>query len=347
MLVPILPRVGAAALLAALAVPLLAPAPAEADPRRWTQEGWRTDFSQATVPLDEIVSGGPPKDGIPSIDDPVFEPASAVDLPGREPVIVFPLGEGARAYPLRILMWHEIANDVVDGRPVAVTYCPLCNAAVVFDRTVDGRTLEFGTTGKLRHSDLVMYDRETESWWQQFTGEAIAGAFAGTELAMLPARVAPFSDFRAAHPDGPVLVPNDPNARRYGRNPYVGYDTREAPTGLFLGQPPEGLPAMAHVVVARTDAGQAAVALSHIAAEGTVEHGGVRFVWRPGKASALDTGRIEDGRDLGFVTVTDADGDPVVHDTTFAFALDAFDPDARVLTEEGLIRLRDGAPADG
>ncbi|WP_349367777.1 DUF3179 domain-containing protein [Salinarimonas sp.] len=336
-----------AAAFAALAVPFALAAPAAADPARWAQEGWATDFTQATVPFDEIVSGGPPKDGIPSIDDPVFEPASAVDIPDREPVIVFPLGENARAYPLRVLMWHEIVNDEIDGAPVAVTYCPLCNAAVVFDRAVDGRTLEFGTTGKLRHSDLVMYDRETESWWQQFTGEAIAGDYAGTELDMLPSRVAPFSEFRTAHPEGPVLVPNDPSARRYGANPYAGYDTRDAPLGLFLGQPPEGMPAMAHVVVARGPQGQAAVALAHIAEQGVVEHRGVRFAWRPGKASALDTRRIADGRDLGFVTVTDASGEPVVHDTTFAFALDAFDPDADVLTDAGLIRLRDGAPAEG
>lgn len=335
----------AAAWIALAAAPILALAPAAADPVRWAQEGWKTDFTQATVPFGEIVSGGPPRDGIPSIDDPLFAPASAVDIPDREPVIVFPLGADARAYPLRVLMWHEIVNDTIEGAPVAVTYCPLCNAAVVFDRAVDGRALEFGTTGKLRHSDLVMYDRQTESWWQQFTGEAIAGAFAGTGLAMLPSRVAPFSEFRAAYPEGPVLVPRDPGARPYGRNPYAGYDTREAPYGLFLGQPPEGLPAMAHVVVARGPQGPAVVALSHVAEQGTVEHGGVRFAWRPGKASALDSTRIADGRDLGFVTVTDASGDPVVHDTTFAFALDAFDPQATVLTGEGLIRLRDGAPA--
>ncbi|MGJ3262555.1 MAG: DUF3179 domain-containing protein [Salinarimonas sp.] len=330
-----------------LLVTLLLATPAAADPRQWAREGWRTDFSQATVPLDEIVSGGPPRDGIPSIDDPLFAPAGDVDLPGREPVIVFPLGEDARAYPLRVLMWHEIANDVVDGMPVAVTYCPLCNAAIVFDRRVDGRTLEFGTTGKLRHSDLVMYDRETESWWQQFTGEAIAGALAGQELAMLPSRVAPFAEFLTEHPDGSVLVPRDPPAKPYGRNPYVGYDGRAVPYGLFLGQPPDGLPAMAHVVVARGPDGDAAVALAHVAEHGVVAHEGLTFAWRPGKASALDTARIADGRDLGFVVVTDADGAPVVHDTTFAFALDAFDPEAIVLTGEGPIRLRDGAPAGG
>ena len=165
---------------------------------------------------------------------------------------------------------------------------------------------------------------------------------------MLPSRVAPFLRVprRASAGAGPgAEQPERPAAT--ARTPMPATTTRDAPYGLFVGQPPDGMPAMAHVVVARGPQGQAAVALSHIAEEGVVEHRGVRFAWRPGKASALDTGRIADGRDLGFVTVTDAAGTPVVHDTTFAFALDAFDPEATVLTGEGLIRLRDGAPVEG
>ena len=99
------------------------------------------------------------------------------------------LGGEARAYPLRILIWHQIVNDRIAGIPVAVTYCPLCNAAIVFDRRVDDETLEFGTTGLLRHADMVMYDRLTESWWQQYEGRAIVGSLAGTRLTPLPARL--------------------------------------------------------------------------------------------------------------------------------------------------------------
>ena len=99
-----------------------------------------------------------------------------------EPVIGLVVNGDARAYPLKILIWHEIVNDTVGGVPVTVTYCPLCNSAIVFERTVDGRVLDFGTTGKLRNSDLVMYDRQTESWWQQFSGTAIVGAMTGTKL---------------------------------------------------------------------------------------------------------------------------------------------------------------------
>ncbi|MEQ8193857.1 MAG: DUF3179 domain-containing (seleno)protein, partial [Rhodospirillales bacterium] len=152
------------------------------------QEKWpKTDFSRTKIDLSEIISGGPPKDGIPSIDRPRFTPlGNAGNLAPTEPVIGLIVNGDARAYPLRILMWHEIVNDEVGGVPVAVTYCPLCNSAIVFKRTVQNRVLSFGTTGLLRHSDLVMYDRQTESWWQQFTGDAIVGKLTGQELQMLP-----------------------------------------------------------------------------------------------------------------------------------------------------------------
>src|SRR5262249_29463504 len=147
----------------------------------------------------------------------------AATMSDNEPVISLALDGDARAYPIRILIWHEIVNDVVADTPVAVTYCPLCNAALVFRRTLDNRTFDFGTTGKLRNSDLVMYDRQTESWWQQFTGEAIVGVMSGGKLRLIPSRLDSFARFRQRHPDGRVLVPSNPNARKYGANPYVGY----------------------------------------------------------------------------------------------------------------------------
>src|SRR6516225_7815721 len=142
-----------------------------ADPISWRLESPRTDFSKHSVPFPRIKSGGPSKGGIPAIDAPRFErladgkaTGSSAALGDTEPVIALSIGDDARAYPLRVLIWHEIANDAVGGTPVVVTYCPLCNAALVFERVVDGRVLDFGTTGKLRNSDLVMYDRQTESW---------------------------------------------------------------------------------------------------------------------------------------------------------------------------------------
>ncbi len=146
------------------------PAEATAPVLDFRLEGWeRTDFARHSVPFDEFLSGGPPKDGIPALDAPRFAAAAATTyLEPREPVIELTVGGETRAYPLQILIWHEIVNDELGGVPVAVTFCPLCNTAIAFDRRVEGRTLDFGTTGKLRHSDLVMYDRQTESWWQQF-----------------------------------------------------------------------------------------------------------------------------------------------------------------------------------
>ena len=145
-----------------------------------------------------------------------------------DPVISVEINGDARAYPLRILIWQEIVNDTVGGKPVSITYCPLCNAAILFDRTLDGVVLDFGTSGLLRHSDLVMYDRQSDSWWQQSTGQAIAGTHSGKKLTILPARLESWADFTARFADtknARVLVPNDPSSRRYGSNPYVGYDS--------------------------------------------------------------------------------------------------------------------------
>ena len=271
---------------------------------------WRTDFSKRTVEWDEILSGGPPKDGIPSIDEPAFETvAQAGDwLAERDPVIFFRQGDDVRAYPLAILIWHEIVNDEVDGRPVAVTFCPLCNASIVFDRTVDGQVLDFGTTGKLRNSDLVMYDRQTESWWQQFTGTAIVGELTGTQLAFLASQVISFGDFAAEFPDGQVLA-RPPVARDYGANPYVNYDSTEGRPFLFSGELDTRLPATARVVGVDLGAATMAYPFDAVADAGALndEVDGTPLVvfHKPGTASALDTREIAHGQDVGSVAVYD------------------------------------------
>jgi hypothetical protein len=313
-----------------------------ASPAVWRQQGWKTDFTRSTVPFDEILSGGPPRDGIPPIDRPKFKSAAEVgDIAAREPVIVYPLDANARAYPLRVLMWHEIVNDTVAGLPIAVTYCPLCNASLVFDRRVDGRVLDFGTSGLLRNSDLIMWDRQTESWWQQFSGEAIVGEFVGTSLKFLPSQVLPYGEFRRRWPNGPVLVPENPQLRQYGRNPYAGYDDASAPF-LFRGDLPKGLPAMARVVVARTHKPPVAVSLALLAQRGEIQRDGVTFKWRTGQASALGSSDIAKGKDIGTVEVLGASGSPLVYDVTFAFVLNAFVKDAVVLTDKGPVRLATG-----
>jgi hypothetical protein len=199
--------------------------PAEAGLRVSTAN-WATDFSRHEVPLGEIISGGPGKDGIPAIDEPNFQPVDRVDwLVEREPVIAFGIGDDWRAYPIQILVWHEIVNDEVADTPVTITFCPLCHTAIAFDRRVGDRVLDFGTTGNLRHSDLVMYDRQTESWWQQVTGRAIVGELTGTQLEFLPSQLISWGQFAEAHPDGTVLSRETGYPRDYDRNPYPGYDS--------------------------------------------------------------------------------------------------------------------------
>ena len=214
------------------------------------QEWPKTDFGKRTVALEEIESGGPPRDGIPAIDRPRFvTPGEAGKwLDRREPVIVFERDGDARAYPLQILMFHEIVNDTVGGLPVAITFCPLCNASIVFDRRSEGKVLDFGTTGKLRKSDLVMYDRQTESWWQQFTGSGIVGRHAGATLLQLPSTLISFEDFRKTFPRGRVLSRQTGFVRPYGRNPYRGYDRIGDVPFLFHDPVDPRLPAMERVV---------------------------------------------------------------------------------------------------
>jgi hypothetical protein len=317
--------------LLALTIWIVAAAPTlavEAAP--WRLEWPATDFTRHSVPLDEIISGGPPKDGIPSIDDPTFVPVAEAELTDTEPVIGLVIEGDARAYPLRILIWHEIVNDVVGGVPVAVTYCPLCNTGLVFDRRVGDRVLEFGTTGKLRHSDLVMYDRTTESWWQQFLGEAIVGELTGTRLGMLPARLESFAKFKERAPAGQVLVPGG-DARAYGASPYAGYDSAPAPF-LYHGLLPSGIAPLARVV----RVGDEAWSLDLVRNKAPFEVGDLRFAWAPGQASALDTATVAGGADVGNVLVErrTADGwSDAVYTLDFAFAFYAFYPDGVIHLE--------------
>ncbi|HEV2149699.1 MAG TPA: DUF3179 domain-containing protein [Longimicrobiaceae bacterium] len=275
-------------------------------------ERWKTDFSRRAVPLHEIVSGGPPRDGIPPIDRPRFETVRAGNrwLTDRDPVMVVEHGGQVRAYPLAILIWHEIVNDVVGGLPVAVTFCPLCNTALVFDRRAAGRLLDFGTTGRLRHSDLVMYDRQTETWWQQATGQAIVGTLVGTRLRAVPQTTMAWKTARETHPGLRVLSRETGHDRPYGRNPYVGYDDRaSSPMARFFNRDTDPrLAAMERVVAVDAGAGWA-VSFEHLARERVVNATmeGTPFVvlWQPGAASALDRGKVAEGRDVGQTAVYD------------------------------------------
>ncbi len=297
-------------------------------------EGWEeTDFARHSVRFDEFLSGGPPKDGIPALDAPRFAAVSATTfLESREPVIELTVDGETRAYPIQILIWHEIVNDELGGVPVAVTFCPLCNTAIAFDRRVEGRTLDFGTTGKLRHSDLVMYDRQTESWWQQFGGEALVGRYTGTRLKRLPARIVAWADFARSHPRARVLTRETGFDRSYGVNPYEGYDDVDSPP-IFPVPGDKRLPPKERVVYVERGGESVAVPYSVLARKRTmwVDLGGgtLVFHWRGGVASALDASAIASGRDVGAADVTE-NGRRVAFSEPFWFSVAAFDPDVRI-----------------
>ena len=265
---------------------------------------------EALVNPDEIISGGPPPDGIPPIDEPKFQPTDEVDwLDEQEPVIVMEIDGDARAYPLQIMTWHEIVNDEVGGLPISITFCPLCNTAYTFVRPeVDGEITTFGTSGKLYNSNLVMYDRATESYWPQAWGKAVMGRLTGTELERVPAQIVSWSDFRAGFPDGLVLSRDTGHSRDYGSNPYPGYDDIDNPPFLFDGDVDGRLAAVERVLgveagnkvkafpyfrLLESAQGTWAAVNSEVGAEPTV------VLWKEGTVSALDSATIAESRDVG------------------------------------------------
>lgn len=295
----------------------------------WQLSFPRTDFTNKSIDFNEIIDGGPGRGGIPSIDRPIFESASVVRLIGaKEPMITVEINGDARAYPIHILMYHEVVNDVVGGVPILITYCPLCNASLTFKRTVDGRVLKFEATGKLRKSDLVMYDRQTESWWQQFTGEGIVGDYTGRTLRMLPSRIESFTLFKERHPDGKVQVPNDRKLRNYGINPYYRYDSMIWPA-MFDGEFDEDIRPLSRVVAVGNDAWP----LKLLKDKKTITYGDLQLSWIKGQNSALNRERIRRGRDIGNVIVT-RNNELTVYQVPFAFAFRAFNPTGIIHSDE-------------
>jgi hypothetical protein len=298
---------------------------AQASPEHWAAEWPNTAFERNAIDSWVEITSIIPKDSIPAIDDPTFRRVGDVSgLGDREPVIAVEIGDDRRAYPIRYLTWHEIVNDTVGGVPVAVTFCPLCNSAPTFDRRTSAGVLTFGVTGKLRMSDMVMYDAETQSWWQQAVGEGIVGRMTGEALTQLPTWMESWAEFRARNPDGLVMAEPD-FARNYGQNPYRSYDSSHRPF-LYSGElPPHGIPALERVV----RVGARAWPLSRFQSGEVIAEAGLEISWRAGQASALDTARIDRGRDVGTIRVRDGQGRDVPHDVMFAFAFHAFFPDGQ------------------
>lgn len=307
-----------------LCVLLLLARPSFGDPGFWRFEWPHTNFDVTSIEhWSEIRSGGPGKDGIPSISNPGFISSTIeTELDAAEGVIAVVIGvEQARAYPLRYLMWHEIVNDTIMDRQIAVTYCPLCNSALVFDRNISGTVYDFGVTGKLRNSDMVMYDRQTETWWQQATGTAIVGELTGTQLTQLPSQLLSWGQFQKMFPNGRVMKQPD-FPRRYGQNPYVGYDQSQRPF-LYTGEnPPHEIPPLERVV----RVGNQAWPLTQLKLHQPVFYDDITITWVSGQASALDAQHVSQGRDVGSIRVQDSNGQDVPHDVMFAFAFHAFWP---------------------
>ncbi len=272
---------------------------------------WNTDWTRHTIAYDEILSGGPPRDGIPSIDNPTFVELDAATswLADNEPVIALEINGEARAYPIQILTWHEIVNDSLGDIPVAVTFCPLCNSAITFDRRFQDQVFEFGTSGLLRNSDLIMYDRTTESLWQQFTGEGVVGELAGEMLTFIPSSLISFADFRDAYPEGTVLSQDTGFGRNYGQNPYAGYDDINQSPFLFDGDSDGRLRPMERVVTVSLAGADIAYPLTILTESGVIydtQAGQDMVVFLVlGTASALDDRSIASGRDVGATGVFD------------------------------------------
>lgn len=282
----------------------------------------KTDFCTYEPDVfDEIISGGVPRDGIPPIDDPQFDSIDVAQewLEPQSPVVAVSIDGSARAYPLAIMTRHEIVNDVLADQPIAVTFCPLCNSAIVFDRTVDGDVFRFGVSGLLRNSDLIMWDDVTQSWWQQFTGTGIVGQYTGHQLAIFPSQVVGFGAFAEQYPAGEVL---SPGSRSYGSNPYVGYDSSASPF-LFNGTLDDRLFATSRVLAGVIDGQPIAYPFETLASEGvindTVGAQDVVAFWQPGATSALDRSDIDSSTDVGMAALFSR----VVADQVLTFTRDS------------------------
>lgn len=294
-----------------------------------------SDASNAALPpplIDpaEIISGGPPPDGIPPIDDPQFVPVVEADawLTDRDPVVYLEIGTDVHAYPVQVLIWHEIVNDTVGGVPVSVTYCPLCNSAVSYQRTIDGVETTFGTSGRLYASALVMYDRATESLWTHFDGRAVVGVLTGRILDPLPSPLLAWSEFAAAFPDALVLDRDATGFERpYGENPYAGYDNPESTPFLFQGDVDDRARAKQRVVGVAIGDSARAWTLEAISGDGAAATNSsvgdvpVVILWKAGQVTALETELIVSGRDVGSVGVYS----PTVDTQTLTFEADGPD----------------------
>lgn len=270
-------------------------------------EAWQTDFSNTVIDLNELIVGIPvsdPRDRIPPIDEPNFDSVENIDwIQDQEPGVLVEIEDDVRFYPLSIMTRHEIVNDEIGGVPVAVTYCPLCNTALAFDRRFEGEVLRLGVSGLLRMSDLVMWDLQSQSLWQQITGEAIVGEHAGDSLTPIPSAIVRWADFKVNHPDGLAMTQDQGFGTNYGRNPYEFYSSSARPF-LFRGEADDRFPALSRVVGVTMEEGDKAYPFSELSEVRVVndEINGqpVAVFWgAEDTADALDASEIAEARGIG------------------------------------------------
>lgn len=280
------------------------------------------ELKDALIPRKEIVRGGPPRDGIPSIDNPKFIPPSEADyLRTNDTVLSVTFNGETRAYPLRILVWHEIVNDTIGSNHLAVTYCPLCGTGMVFDRQYGTNVLEFGVSGLLHKSDVLMYDRQSESLWSQLGMKAVSGEYKGRKMKWLPSEHMTFAAWKRKYPNGIVLSTDTGFRRRYGRMPYHGYEHREKPT-FRVGPIRDDLRNKEWVVGVFVGDQPYAVPLKRIPLHNTV---------KVGEGDKLVRVRYDSRTQL--VNVFDTEGDDAPYVKAYWFAWQAFYPDTRIFPE--------------
>lgn len=297
---------------------LLAAACSSDEKKHEVMQVWATDTTNASVPVNEFLALLP-RDGIPPIYQPKFWPKKTGDdkFFKHEPVISVQIGEVSKAYPLSILMFHEIVNDEIGGIPIAVTYCPLCNAAMVFDRRLRYNSKDYvltlGVSGMLRKSDMVMWDHETETWWQQFTGQGLVGDLNGAELDIIPSLLISYEEYFLAYPDGSVLSTETgldlEEGEAYGMNPYESYDDLETgkPYRFFKDEVDSRLPAMERVITVDFGGVSTIYPLTVIQSKKVINHDPddtpIVIFFRSGTVSVMDQKEIAKSKDVGSVTV--------------------------------------------
>jgi len=284
---------------------------------------WKTDTINSSVALSEIQIVLP-KGSFPTLDEPKF----VTKFEGlkmflkKEPVIVVEINGIVKAYSLNILTMHEIANDIIGGVPILVTYCPLCNSGIVYNRTVEYQgeeeILEFEASGMLRNSDMVMLDRKTETLWQQLTGTAIVGSYNKVELIIIPSIIISVEEFFNRYPKGQLLSKKTgfkQSEDQYGRNPYQKYDAKENPISYFFSTSnvDKRLPAMERIVDIEHMGEYKIYSFTSVAKNGvindTFKTKNVVLFYKSGTISILDEKDISISKDVGSVTVFNAELD--------------------------------------